>query len=140
MKIDRFKRHMQEGNFHALGAMVGHELPRNRLEVLREARVAIARYQEPAASTSMYQSGYATGYLRALADVMAAHEAELVHKPTIELHGFDEWLVFDGIDDHLIAACTSEEAALAVVGLFAAHWPQVIHHVRGAEEERRSDE
>jgi hypothetical protein len=73
MKPERLLRHLRAGaadkrSLHDAGALVGNELPRRRVEVLQQARAALARFDLPE------KESYAAGYAAALADVVAAFE------------------------------------------------------------------
>lgn len=81
MKLDRFVRHLAAGTqdgkkLRAIGEMVGNELPRNRLETLRQVRAELAKRSSP-------QESFAAGYVTAIADVVAAYEAAVAHKQDV---------------------------------------------------------
>ena len=94
MKLNRLIKSIQattdSSGLGTIGEMVGNELPRNRLYLLRDARKALAT-TAPTQSTD-----YVQGYFMALRDVIAAYESAMESRIHNMLSNLDEALDWVG--------------------------------------------
>ena len=82
MKIEKVRKRLRKGTIQEiqrLGRDLGHELPRARIDLLREFRAAVVEeggfnWKLPEGSKS---DAYKQGFLQALTEVTAAYEAAI---------------------------------------------------------------
>lgn len=74
MKLDRFLSHIDKLEFSAAGENLGNELPRNRLDLLKQIQSGLVKKND---MIHFLGGEYRKGYLDAMQDIIASYQIQI---------------------------------------------------------------